>query len=287
MKISIVIPSYNQGRFIGKAIDSVLNQCCSCDIELLIVDGGSTDETVDVIKSYGGSITYWVSEKDRGQSHALNKGFSKSTGDFMAWICADDNYLPNAFQRVVDAWENDPELNFLYGDGISIDEHGNWRNDIISGPVLDYSNFVNYNYVFFTTSFWSRQLWEKSGGYVDESNYWTMDWELFIRMSKHSKMNYQPGKVAALRTHDGAKTKQGTSINRIQRNREIYQVSRMHGGLLCYNCRVYPLLRFAAYSSLFKGLPQPLYKALFILLHIPIRCSSASIYSIYFNGMRK
>src|SRR5215210_2994897 len=101
MKLSIVTPSFNQGRFLEQTILSVLTQDHT-DIEYIIIDGGSTDESVEVIRRYEDRLAYWVSEKDRGQAHAINKGLEKATGDVFAFINSDDTYLPGAFRAVVE-----------------------------------------------------------------------------------------------------------------------------------------------------------------------------------------
>jgi glycosyltransferase involved in cell wall biosynthesis len=116
-KISIVTPSYNQGQYIEETILSVLNQNYP-NLEYIIVDGGSKDDTVEVIKRYEKHITYWVSEKDRGQVHALNKGLEKATGDIFAFINSDDVYLPGAFFAIVDYFREHPDCAWLCGDTI-------------------------------------------------------------------------------------------------------------------------------------------------------------------------
>lgn len=113
-KISIVTPSYNQGEFIEETIRSVLLQGYP-NLEYIIVDGGSTDNTVDIIKKYDDYISYWVSEPDNGQSHALNKGFSKATGDLIGWQNSDDYYSREAFKRVAEASKIYQDTDIFYG----------------------------------------------------------------------------------------------------------------------------------------------------------------------------
>lgn len=250
------------------------------------MDGGSQDGTVEILRKYSPKIAYWESKPDKGQSHALNKGFARTTGDILAWICADDLYLPGAFRKTLKFFESNPEAEFLYGDGISINVKGEEISPIISGPVLDRNNFHNYNYVFSTTAFWKRSLWEKSGSYIDESNNWTMDWELFIRMNKHAELHYLPGKVACLRKHEDAKTSQGTSKFAAKRNQEIVKVSRMHGGIFCYNSIVHPLLRLTYLAKFSKNWPRPMRSITHRLLFLPLLLTNPNKHSIFFNGKR-
>lgn len=284
-RISIVIPSYNQGQFIEETIRSVLLQGYP-NVELVIIDGGSNDGTVRMLEKYDPLIDYWVSEPDRGQSHALNKGFVKTTGSIMAWICADDIYLPGAFLGTAKFFNNDSDVEFIYGDGLLLDKDSNLIRYVNSGPVLDRNNFHNYNYVFSTTAFWQRTLWEKSGGYIDDSNNWTMDWELFIRMNKKAKLHYRPGRVACLRHHTETKTSTGINRDFSQRNHEIVKISRKYGGWFCYNSIMYILLKIAGLSRLFERAPRPVYSIFFRLLHVPIKMTGKGRLSIFFNGYR-
>ncbi len=285
MKISIVIPSYNDARYLGKTLDSIRAQN-DPDCEVIIIDGGSSDDTKAVVDGYMDIVTLFVSEPDKGQSDALNKGFALATGEIMAWMCANDYYLDGAFARVRRHFSKHTPSQFLYGDGIRVDEQGQWIRDVKSGPVLDYDNFVNYNYVFSTTAFWKREIWLAAGSFVDIKNNWTMDWELFVRMSKVAKLDYCPGFVAALRSHADAKTTQGGDAFKRARDFEIFKVSLKHGGFLCFNVLVFPAIWCANQVSRFDFLPRPLFRWVFIGLHLPARLIPRNKHSIYFNGKR-
>src|SRR5258708_1539817 len=116
-KLSIVTPSYNQGQFLEETILSVLDQKYA-NLEYIIIDGGSTDESVEIIRRYAKHLAFWVSEKDRGQVHAINKGIAKTTGDIFGFINSDDVYLPGAFNTVVDHFENNPATEWVCGDTV-------------------------------------------------------------------------------------------------------------------------------------------------------------------------
>ena len=122
-KISIVMPSYNQGQFIKRSNLSVINQNYP-NTELIIIDGGSDDETVDNLKKYDEYITFWVSESDRGQSHAINKGIDRSSGELITWLNADDLFLPNALKGIGKEWTENNKPKWIAGNTIRIDENG-------------------------------------------------------------------------------------------------------------------------------------------------------------------
>lgn len=204
-KIFIITPSYNQGQFLEETILSVLNQNYP-NFEYIIIDGGSTDNSVDIIKKYEGRLTYWVSEKDHGQTHAINKGFKKATGEIVNWINSDDLLSPGALQAVAEASDKYPDADFYFGDFTVIDHKG---RKIFSRKSPPYH---------FATLFWGRQLSSQPAvffkrsvfdeiGYLDESLNFCMDTEFWIRAacngSKFKQIKYSLG---IARIHGDAKT---------------------------------------------------------------------------------
>ena len=121
--VSILTPSYNQGRFLEQTIQSVLSQDFP-DMEYIIVDGGSTDDSVEIIKRYANRLAWWVSETDQGQTDAINKGFAHASGEIFAWLNSDDTYQPGAITQAVESLLAHPEASLVYGDANLIDEHG-------------------------------------------------------------------------------------------------------------------------------------------------------------------
>lgn len=190
MKISIITPSYNQGQFIEKTILSVINQPHD-DIEYIIIDGGSTDNTVEVIKKYEDKIAYWCSEKDSGQSDALNKGFAKATGDVVAWINSDDYYEEGVFNDVLELFKN-PAVNIVNGDCTLFYTDGSpdWTD---RSRKIDTRRMLRYWRTKFCPpqpSIFFRKSVLDSVGKVDESLNFSMDLDLWLRMSLKYEFTY-------------------------------------------------------------------------------------------------
>lgn len=207
-KVSVVIPSFNQGEFIESTLLSIVDQGYP-NLELIIIDGGSTDNTVEIIRKYEEHISYWESKKDNGQSQALNDGFDKATGDIYCWMNSDDTFAPNAIEKSIKTFLAHPEVNIVFGDYLEIDEH---------------DNFLNYNYAFdFSVNhfiyegfhlnaqsmFWRKEVHRRFGQF-DEKLHRTMDYDMILRfginegISAFHRIENVP--LGCFRRHENQKT---------------------------------------------------------------------------------
>lgn len=202
-KISIITPSYNQGGYIEETIVSIIGQGYP-HLEYIIMDGGSTDKTVEAIKKYQEHITYWVSEKDKGQSDAINKGLKMATGDVVAWLNSDDIYTDGTLLAIGEAFANNPNKGIIYGDVESFFPDGKtevWRNHF---APADFFSRVSIHQ---PGVFWRRKLHE-AHGYLDASFYYLMDYDLWARLFFNVESMRMDKTLARFRVHDGAKTGQ-------------------------------------------------------------------------------
>jgi glycosyltransferase involved in cell wall biosynthesis len=205
MKVSIVTPSFNQARYIEATIRSVLDQDHP-SLEYIIVDGGSTDGAVDVIRKYADKLAWWVSEKDNGQTDALNKGFSQATGEILAWMNSDDTYEPGAVAAAVDYLTKHPEVGMVYANTNFIDE----KNRVIGrfhAAQTDYRRLrQGYVHIPQQATFFRADLWRQVGP-LDPDFYFAMDYDLWVRLAKLAPFAYLPGQTwANFRLHHNAKT---------------------------------------------------------------------------------
>lgn len=204
-KITIVTPSYNQGQFLEETILSVLNQDYP-NLEYIIIDGGSTDNSVDIIKKYENHLTYWVSEKDNGQTHAINKGFRKATGDILNWLNSDDTLLPGAISSIARCFASNSIVDFAYGDYVLVDSFG---KDIVSRKEIDFDfNILLYSGCFIQqpTCFFRKSVIDEIG-LLDEGQDFYMDYEFYLRAAQNGFIFHNIRKsLVRFRCHSVSKT---------------------------------------------------------------------------------
>jgi glycosyltransferase involved in cell wall biosynthesis len=202
--VSIITPSYNQARFLETTIRSVLAQDYP-HIEYIVVDGGSTDGSVAILEKYAPQLAWWVSEKDRGQTDAINKGFARARGDVLAWINSDDVYHPEAVHEAVQYLKEHPEAGMVYGDASYIDENGRVIGRFPAAQT-DYARLRRgYVHIPQQSSFFRADLWRRVGP-LDPSFYFAMDYDLWVRLASAAPLHYFPRMWASFRLHSGAKT---------------------------------------------------------------------------------
>jgi len=186
--ISIITPCFNSGNFLEETILSVLGQDYP-NLEYIIIDGGSTDNSLEIIKKYQGKLTYWISENDQGMYDALQKGFERSTGEIMAWINADDLYHRKSFFTVAEIFSKYTDVNWLVGASTQWDEYGRCINVNHSRKFSRYDFIMgDYKFIEQESCFFRRILWKKAGAYIDKSLKYAGDFELWIRFFRHDKL---------------------------------------------------------------------------------------------------
>ena len=223
--VTIVTPSYNQGCFIRATIESVLSQDYP-HVEYIIMDGGSTDETASVVKDYASRLTF-ISEKDRGQSHAINKGFRMAQGSILGWLNSDDLYLPGCIRTAVDAFQRNAAAGAVYGEGYLIDYSGNTSCRFPHTEAFNLWRLVYLSDYILQQSVYFRKDVLDDLGYLDEDLHYTMDWDLLIRIGMKYQLEYVPEYMGCLREYPEAKSFSGG----VARVREIRRMLQRHTGL--------------------------------------------------------
>jgi len=227
-KVTVVTPTYNQGQYIEKTIKSVLSQNYP-NLEFIIIDGGSTDNTIEIIKKYEDHLSYWVSEPDRGQSHAINKGMEKSTGDILTWLNSDDWYTPGTLHRFAEIFQQKPDVGLIIGAGRIVDLTGNEiyykepNKEVTLNSLfqwLDGGDFMQ------PSSAFSRASWELSGP-IDESIHIALDVDLWLRMAKKGVASHTTTELfSEALSHPNAKTTAFESLMIL----DCAMVITQHGG---------------------------------------------------------
>lgn len=204
-RTSIITPSFNQAPFLEATIRSILDQD-DADIEYIIIDGGSTDGSIDIIRRYEDRLAAWISEPDQGQTDAINKGFAMATGEVLAWLNSDDTYEPGAVAEAVAYLDANPDVGLVYGDANFINENGSVIGRF-NARQTDYRRLMQGAvYVPQQAAFFRMNLWKQVGP-LDPSFYFAMDYDLWVRLAAVSRIRYLPGHLwANFRLHGSAKS---------------------------------------------------------------------------------
>ena len=251
-RISVVTPSFNQGRFLAETMESVLDQRYP-NLEYVVVDGASTDNSAAVIEARSSELAWWVSEKDAGQYDAINKGFANTGGDVMAWLNSDDKYTPWALWTVGEVFRQLPEVQWvttllpLHWDERGLPTkckpvHGYTKEGFFRGQHLQRPGEWDKAFIQQESTFWRRSLWEKAGGGIDASLHMAGDFELWAKFYQHADLYGIPLPLGGFRLHDDQKT-----ARRMDGYfQEAEAVLSRHGG------RVEPAPRSAPRSGLWR-----------------------------------
>lgn len=220
--VTVVTPSYNQGAFIEETILSVLNQT-GIAIEHIVMDGGSTDGTLEILRKFEGRLSY-LSEKDKGQTDAINKGLRRARGRIIAYLNSDDTYLPGAVAKAVRFLDRRREYAMVYGEGYHVDVHGRFLERYYTEP-FDFQRLSEICFICQPTVFLRRELLT-TVGYFDESLQFCMDYDYWIRVGKRYSIGYLPEYLATSKLHAKGKT----LANQTAFHREIVHMIQRHYG---------------------------------------------------------
>ena len=202
--VSIITPSYNQAPYLEQTIQSVLEQDYPL-IEYIVVDGSSTDHSVEVIRKYADRLAYWISEKDSGQAEAINKGFARARGEIVAWLNSDDYYLLNTVSVAVRCFEQNPDVVMLYGDMLAVDGDGQTTN-VLKYKQLTLEDLLCFQIIGQPSVFFRRSALEKTG-WLDTSFHFMLDHHLWIRLAQQGRILHIPQIWSAARYHADAKNR--------------------------------------------------------------------------------
>lgn len=202
--VTIVTPSFNQAPYLEQTIQSVLEQDYP-RIEYIVIDGGSTDNSVEIIKKYADRLAYWVSEKDSGQAEAINKGFARANGDILAWLNSDDYYLLNTVSLAVRCFEQHPDVVMVYGDMLAVDGEGQTLN-ILRYKQLSLADLLCFQIIGQPSVFFRRSAFEKVGP-LEPTFHFMLDHHLWIRLAQQGRILHIPQIWSAARYHTTAKNR--------------------------------------------------------------------------------
>jgi glycosyltransferase involved in cell wall biosynthesis len=253
--ISVVTPSFNQVSFIGEAMESVRRQNRN-NCEHLVIDGMSTDGTVELLRSQSentGRNVFWISERDSGQSEALNKGFRRANGEIIGWLNSDDRYRGNCFDHVVQAFKDNPDVDIIYGDYAMVDEVGKMlkiRREIeFNAFILLYHRIL---YIPTTATFFRRRIFEE-GNWIDERLQYAMDLEFFIRLSARGyRFKHIPQLLADFRMQPNSKTCRAPDRQRMEHRRVVFAAAPIFRRLESSSLRYLALTLLQSIACLFR-----------------------------------
>lgn len=253
-KISIVTPSYNLGKYIRRAIDSVLTQKYE-NFEYFVIDGGSTDETLEILKEYDDDGRMkWISEPDKGQTDAINKGLNLSTGDLFAWLNADDYYEDGALEKVAEVFKRNPEVGVIYGNCFDVSPTYKKLNK--PPKTIDLEYVLNHgNIIYGPASFFNLKLVKQVDGFDTRINYW-MDYDMYLRLRKISEFYYLDEDLANFMIRAEQKSRSDDKNQYKKFLKEAYTVSVTNGGIR------YNPLYFATYPKVIRVLHSILWRFL-------------------------
>ncbi len=233
-RISIVTCSYQQGRYLDATMRSVLEQGYD-QLEYIVIDGASKDNSQDIIERHTANLAYWVSEPDSGQTDALIKGFNRATGEIEGWLCSDDLLLPGALETVGRFFAEHPEVDAAYGDSLWIDGTGHYLRPKKEMGFSRLAFLFDHNYISQPSMFWRKSLYDKVGGLDTHFNL-AMDADLWERFSQHTQIAHIPAYLSCMRYYPEQKTR---ALR--QRSKSEYEEIRLRSGI---NQPVFrPLLR--------------------------------------------
>lgn len=222
-RISLVIPSLNQGAFLEEALLSVIGQRYP-DLEILVMDGGSQDGSLQVIQKYSDQISYWTSEADEGQAHAINKGFRQCSGEILCWLNSDDMLLPGTLLTIGRRLAgNSRARRLVYGAALMMRQDADLRGWDQTAEPFDPERLRYADYIAQPSSFWTRALWDAAGE-LDIRYRYALDWEWYIRASQHAHFEYVPRFFSVYRWHASHKTSTGGEARR----QEIVEIVRRY-----------------------------------------------------------
>jgi glycosyltransferase involved in cell wall biosynthesis len=267
-KITVVTPSFNQGAYLEDTITSILDQGYP-NLEYIVIDGGSNDNSIDIIKKYEHLLTYWVSEKDKGLYHALQKGFERSTGELMCWINSDDMHHKKSLFTIAKLFNDYPAVNWIMGKNTFYDESG-------SVFVYDTNDFnerwskwkmydMDGQYIQQESVFWRRCLWDKSGAYIDTDLSLAGDADLWLRFFRHDKLHSTNFLLSGFRFRSGNQKSKDQRDEYIAELRSVVQRELQQGNVKTY----FLFMRFVKHAASLIPIRKLKYKLIRKVMAIP------------------